>query len=48
MRTVDALNGRFGQDMIKFGVTGKKRAWTLRSDMLSARYTTHWDELLRV
>jgi len=48
MRTVDALNGRFGRDMIRFGVTGKPRVWTLRSDMLSPRYTTEWDEPLRV
>jgi DNA polymerase V len=48
MRTVDAINGRFGRDTVTFSVTGKPRAWTLRSDMLSPRYTTEWDELLPV
>ena len=48
MRTVDALNGRYGRDTVGFGVTGQPRVWTLRSDMLSPRYTTEWEELLRV
>jgi DNA polymerase V len=48
MRTVDALNGRFGRGTVNFGVTGGKRPWTLRSGMLSGRYTTEWGELLRV
>jgi hypothetical protein len=42
------LNGRFGGDRVGFGGTGKPRVWTLRSDMLSPRYTTEWAELLRV
>jgi Domain of unknown function (DUF4113) len=45
---VDALNGRFDRDTVAFGVTGKPRVWKLRSEMLSARYTAHWDESLRV
>jgi DNA polymerase V len=48
MRTIDTLNGRFGRDTVAFSVTGKPRVWKVRSDMLSARYTTHWDELLQV
>ena len=48
MRTLDALNARFGRDAVTFGRTGAKRPWTLRSEMLSRRYTTDWDELLAV
>ena len=48
MRTLDGLNARFGRDTVTFGTTARPRAWRLRSDMLSNRYTTEWEELLRV
>jgi DNA polymerase V len=48
MRALDTLNGRFGRDTVTFATAAKPRPWRLRNDMLSARYTTHWDELLRV
>lgn len=46
MRIVDELNGRFGRNTLTFGTTSEPRAWLLRSNMLSPRFTTHWDELL--
>ena len=48
MRAIDALNARFGRDTVAFGRTAQRRDWHLRSDMLSPRYTTNWDELLKV
>ncbi len=48
MRALDTLNGRFGRDTVTFATIARSRPWRLRSDMLSARYTTHWDELLQV
>jgi DNA polymerase V len=48
MRAVDALNRRYGRDTISFAAAGRRRAWKLRSAFLSKRYTTDWDELLRV
>jgi DNA polymerase V len=48
MRMIDGLNSRFGRDTLTFGTTARPRAWRLRSDMLSGRYTTEWEELLRV
>lgn len=48
MRMVDQLNARFGRNAVTFGTTSEPRAWLLRSNMLSSRYTTHWDELLSV
>lgn len=48
MRAVDALNRRFGRDTVTFAAAGARRAWKLRSAFLSPRYTTRWDELLRV
>lgn len=48
MRTLDSLNARFGRDTITCGRTAARRPWLLRSEMLSRRYTTDWDELLAV
>jgi hypothetical protein len=35
---------RIERDTVPFGVTGRPRAWKLRSNMLSPRYTTEWGE----
>lgn len=48
MAALDALNARFGRGTVSYATSGTKRAWTLRSDFVSSRYTTNWDELLRV
>lgn len=48
MRAVDALNQRYGRDTVTFAASGLRRRWKLRSDFISPRYTTCWDELLRV
>jgi DNA polymerase V len=48
MRAVDTLNRRFGRDTVTFAATGTRRAWKPRSTFRSPRYTTRWDELLRV
>jgi DNA polymerase V len=48
MRTLDELNARFGRDIVSFAAAGCRRPWKLRREFLSPRYTTDWDELLRV
>jgi DNA polymerase V len=48
MRAVDHLNRRFGPDTVSFASAGRRRAWKLRSAFLWKRYTTDWNELLRV
>jgi DNA polymerase V len=48
MRAVDALNRRFGRDTVSSAASGRRRAWKLRSEFISKRFTTDWDELLRV
>jgi DNA polymerase V len=48
MRAIDGLNRRFGRDTVTFAAAGRRRAWKLRSEFLSPRFTTNWDELLRV
>lgn len=48
MAALDALNARFGRDTVCYATSGVKRGWKLRNEHVSARYTTNWDELLRV
>jgi DNA polymerase V len=47
-RTMDSLNARYGRDTVSYAASGQRRAWKLRSDQLSPRYTTDWEELLAV
>jgi DNA polymerase V len=48
MRAIDELNARFGRGAVGFGVAGERHGWGLRRKFISPRYTTVWDELLRV
>lgn len=48
MGAVDRLNRHFGRDTVTYAAAGLRRAWRLRSDFISPRYTTNWDELLQV
>ncbi len=48
MRAVDTLNQRYGRDTVTFAASGLRRRWKLRTDFISPRYTTCWDELLQV
>ena len=48
MLVVDTLNARFGRGTIGFGTAGERQRWTLRREFVSQRYTTSWNELLRV
>jgi DNA polymerase V len=48
MRAIDQLNVRFGRGTIGFGTAGERQAWNLRREFISPRYTTDWNELLRV
>jgi DNA polymerase V len=48
MRTMDAINATWGRDTLKMAGAGFERGWRVRSDQRSPRYTTDWNELLRV
>ena len=48
MQAIDALNARFGRGTVTFASMGRRPGWKLRTDFISRRYTTLWDELLRV
>ena len=48
MGIIDRLNARYGRDTVSFARSGRQRAWKLRSEHHSPRYTTSWEELLLV
>ena len=38
----------YGRDTVTFAASGIRRAWRLRREHVSPRFTTCWDELLTV
>jgi DNA polymerase V len=48
-KTVDQLNAKLGLGTVRILAGGPKdSAWKLRAEHLSPRWTTRWEELLRV
>lgn len=45
MQTIDKLNTKYDQKIIKLANQNLTKTWIMRQDMLSNRYTTNWDEL---
>ena len=45
---LDAINDRFGPRTIKSAACGINQEWKLRSDYISKRFTTSWDEILTI
>lgn len=47
---IQKIKQRHGVNAVGLGLAGMKAGpeWTMRRDMMSPRYTTHWDELLVV
>ena len=48
MKTVDLINHREGGNTIFFCAEGAQRDWQIKCDKRSLRYTTRWEELLKV
>jgi DNA polymerase V len=48
MEAVDRLNREMGRDTVRFGLPREDNAWALRCERRTSRYTTRWDELMRV
>ncbi|WP_444678405.1 Y-family DNA polymerase [Halomonas sp. E19] len=48
MATLDRLNREMGRDTVRFGLPHKDNAWALRCQHRTQRYTTRWDELMKV
>lgn len=48
MKALDGLNAHYGRDTLADASAGRQKAWKLRRDFMSSRYTTCWEELLFV
>jgi len=48
MTTLDGLNRRYGRGTVSYARAVSRQGWGLRSEHRSARYTTSFDELLKV
>jgi len=48
MKTLDAINSRFGRDTLKMAVQGSGEKWKLRQEKLSPSYTTKWNDIITV
>ena len=48
MKTIDTMNATMGQDTIRFAAQGIEHPWARRCENRTPRYTTNWDELVKV
>ena len=48
MATMDQINTTMGAETLRFAVAGIDRKWKVMANHKSKRYTTSWDELVRV
>lgn len=48
MQALDALNRKFGRGTVTYASMGRKPGWKLRTEFISRRYTTRWDDLLSI
>ena len=48
MKTIDQMNITMGQDTIRFAAQGVEHPWARKCEHRSPRYTTNWDELVKV
>ncbi len=48
MAVLDQLNREYGRDTLRLGLPRTDNAWSLRCERRTPRYTTRWNELVRV
>jgi DNA polymerase V len=48
MRALDQVNARLGSGALVFAAEGTHKAWRMKSERRSQRYTTRWEELMEV
>lgn len=48
MNTIDNINFSMRDDSVKFGAAGMNKDWKMRQDLRSGRYSTRWEDLMRV
>ena len=48
MSTIDGLNDRYGRGTVQLasaGLSGDRRAWSMKQERRTPRYTTRWEEM---
>lgn len=48
MSAVDNINSKWGSETLRSAASGYKRVWSMKRATLSPRYTTDWNEVLRI
>ena len=48
INTVDIINRKMGQDIIRYAALGYRKKWKLKQGKLSPSYTTKWKDVLRI
>lgn len=48
MKTMDTINQTFGRESIYLAACGHQQGWRMRRENLSPRFTTRWEEVLKV
>lgn len=48
MHTIDNINFSMRDDTVKFGSSGMNKNWKMRQELRSDRYSTRWEDLLKV
>jgi DNA polymerase V len=48
MQTIDKMNTVMGRDTMRFGSQGISHPWARRCEHRTPRYTTSWEELVKV
>lgn len=45
MKTLDSINARYGSKVLRVAATGTDESWKMKSENVSPKYTSHWDQL---
>ena len=47
-QTVDKINSKMGQDVVRYATLGYKKKWQIKQQRLSPCYTTRWSDILTI
>jgi DNA polymerase V len=45
MKVLDSINTRYGTQALRVAATGTDQSWKMKSENVSPKYTSHWDQL---
>ncbi len=47
MTAIDGINARWGNETVRSGASGYERPWGMKRAILSPRYTTNWNQVIK-